>query len=183
MAAIADGLDALSGARHVGLTDMGRSDAVLVTADIRADLADAVLSMLERQGVPSGDVLLLRLDAIGPVAGAMEPLALVWADLVGRARVQARAPARYFVFMASAGRPRVAGARMRAGSYRHARGGCDGIPRSVRLVAERLRPPKRSLSFRRMSVPRRSSSLSPQVSPGCWRWRLERARRLAWRSP
>jgi uncharacterized hydrophobic protein (TIGR00271 family) len=27
----------------------------------------------------------------------------VWADLVGRARVQARAPARYFVFMAAAG--------------------------------------------------------------------------------
>ena len=33
----------------------------------------------------------------------MEPRAVVWADLVGQARVQARAPARYFVFMAAAG--------------------------------------------------------------------------------
>jgi uncharacterized hydrophobic protein (TIGR00271 family) len=103
MAAVADGLDALSGARHVSVTDTRRGGAVFVTADVRADVADAVLAMLERRGVPTDDVVLLRLDSIGPVSGALEPLALVWADLVGRARVQARAPARYFVFMAAAG--------------------------------------------------------------------------------
>jgi uncharacterized hydrophobic protein (TIGR00271 family) len=103
MAAVADGLDALSGARHVSVTDTRRGGAVFVTADVRADVADAVLAMLERRGVPTDDVVLLRLDSIGPVSGALEPLALVWADLVGRARVQARAPARYFVFMATAG--------------------------------------------------------------------------------
>ena len=59
--------------------------------------------MLDRLGVASDDVVLLRLDTIGPVSGALESLALVWADLVGQARVQARAPARYFVFMATAG--------------------------------------------------------------------------------
>lgn len=103
MAAVADGLDALPGARHVSLTDMGRSAAVVVTADVRADAADAVLAMLDRLGVPSDEVVLLRLDTIGPGSGAMEPPALVWADLVGRARVQAGAPARYFVFMGAAG--------------------------------------------------------------------------------
>ena len=103
MAAVAEGLDALSGARHVSVTDTGRGGAVLVTADVRADVADAALAMLEQRDVPADDIVLVRLDAIGPVSGELESLALVWADLVGRARVQARAPARYFVFMAAAG--------------------------------------------------------------------------------
>ena len=103
MAPVVEGLDALAGVRHVGLADTGRDGAVLVTADLRAEVADAALAMLDRLGVASDDVVLLRLDTIGPVSGALESLALVWADLVGQARVQARAPARYFVFMATAG--------------------------------------------------------------------------------
>jgi hypothetical protein len=103
MAAVAERLDALPGARHVCLTDMGRAGAVLVTADVGAAAADTVLAMLDRLDVPADDVVLQRVDTIGPVVGEVEPLALVWADLVGQARIQSRAPARYFVFMAAAG--------------------------------------------------------------------------------
>jgi hypothetical protein len=103
MAAVAERLDALPGARHVGLTDRGRGRPALVTADIRAEAADAALSILDGLGVRADDVALVRLDAIGPVSGHDEPLALVWADLLGKARIQARVTARYLVFMAAAG--------------------------------------------------------------------------------
>ena len=75
-----------------------------MTADVDAEVADTVLALLERLDVPDDDIVLLRLDRIGPVSSLTEPPpALIWADLVGQARIQARAPARYFVFMAAAG--------------------------------------------------------------------------------
>src|SRR5208282_932434 len=46
---------------------------------------------------------LLRLDAIGPASASDEPVTLVWADLLGQARVNARTAVRYLVFMAVAG--------------------------------------------------------------------------------
>lgn len=103
MAAVAEHIEALPGARHVSLTDTGRAAAALVTADVRADAADAALGVLERMGVPSDDVALVRLDTIGPLTASEEPLALVWADVLGQARSRARAPARYLVLMAVAG--------------------------------------------------------------------------------
>jgi len=103
IAAVVEGLDDLPDVRHISVADTGRGGVVSVTANVRPEVADAALSMLNRLGVASDDLMLLRLDSIGPVSGALESLALVWADLVGRARVQARAPARYFVFMAAAG--------------------------------------------------------------------------------
>ena len=45
----------------------------------------------------------MRLDTIGAGAGAGEATALIWADVLGQARTQARAPARYLVLMAAAG--------------------------------------------------------------------------------
>jgi uncharacterized hydrophobic protein (TIGR00271 family) len=102
MAAVADGLDGLRGARHVAVSEAGRSGA-LVVADVRADAADAVLEVLERLHIPADDIVFVRLDTIGPTAGADEPLAVVWADILGQARVQARAPGRYFALMAAAG--------------------------------------------------------------------------------
>ncbi len=103
MAAVADRLNALSGSRHVSLTDTGLSVSARVTADIRSDAADTALGILAELGVSADDIVLLRLDTIGPVSDAAEPIALVWADLLGQARVRARARARYLVFMAAAG--------------------------------------------------------------------------------
>jgi uncharacterized hydrophobic protein (TIGR00271 family) len=103
MAAVAEQLEALPGARHVSLVETGPRDAALVTADVRADAADRALTTLEALGVPADDVALVRLDLIAPEAGRSEASALIWADVLAQARTQARAPARYLVLMAAAG--------------------------------------------------------------------------------
>ena len=103
VAAVVEGLDSLAGVRHLSVVETDRDGTRSVTADLDADVADTVLELLERLDVPADDIVLLRLDRIGPVSQQSEPSALVWADLVGQARIQARAPARYFVFMATAG--------------------------------------------------------------------------------
>jgi uncharacterized hydrophobic protein (TIGR00271 family) len=101
-AAVAERLDALSGSRHVSLVETA-GGASLVIADLRSDAADRALAVLEALGVAADDIALVRLDAIGPGAGEGDVTALVWADVLGRARVQARASARYLVLMAMAG--------------------------------------------------------------------------------
>lgn len=98
---VAAGLKALPGARHVNLVETEAAGPSLVTADVRSDTADPALAMLETLGIPPDDIALVRLDTIAPEAG--EASALIWADLLGRARTQARAPARYLVLMAAAG--------------------------------------------------------------------------------
>jgi uncharacterized hydrophobic protein (TIGR00271 family) len=100
---VARRLDALSGARHVSLATGARDGHALVTADVAAGAADVALEMIRGAGIPADDVSLLRLDSIGPAAGTDEPVTLVWADLLGQARINARAAARYLVFMAVAG--------------------------------------------------------------------------------
>src|SRR5256714_3162846 len=74
-----------------------------LTADVRADVADRALSLARGAGIPAEDVSLLRLEVIGPAGAADESVALVWADLLGQARLNARAAVRYLVFMAVAG--------------------------------------------------------------------------------
>lgn len=103
MIAVAEGLGDLAGARHVAVASNDRGGTALVTADVRTDAADAALALLARLGVPADDVVFARLDTIGAGSDQAEPLALVWADVLSQARVQARAPGRYFVLMATAG--------------------------------------------------------------------------------
>ena len=103
MIAVSEGLGDLAGARHVAVASNDRGGTALVTADVRTDAADAALALLARLGVPADDVVFARLDTIGAGSDQAEPLALVWADVLSQARVQARAPGRYFVLMATAG--------------------------------------------------------------------------------
>jgi uncharacterized hydrophobic protein (TIGR00271 family) len=102
MAVVAEDLGRLPGARHVSLSDSRLAESGLVTADIHPRAADAALTRLGRLGIPAEDIALVKLETIGPTAAA-EPLILVWADILGQAQVQARAPARYLVLMAVAG--------------------------------------------------------------------------------
>jgi uncharacterized hydrophobic protein (TIGR00271 family) len=102
MATVAKDIGGLQGARHVAFSDAGPGSTALVTADLRPDAADHALERLERIGVAAEDVTLVRLETIGPAA-VSEPLVVVWADVLGKASVRARAPARYVVLMAVAG--------------------------------------------------------------------------------
>jgi uncharacterized hydrophobic protein (TIGR00271 family) len=103
MAAAAEQLEALPGIRHVSRTDAGHDGTALLTADVRADTADAALEMLARAQVPDADVALVRLERIAPLSAEVEPMALVWSDLLGQARLNTRTAVRYLVFMAVAG--------------------------------------------------------------------------------
>jgi uncharacterized hydrophobic protein (TIGR00271 family) len=103
MATAMERLGALPGVRHLIHGDAGHDGMVLVTADIRADAADAALETLARLRIPAQDIALVRLERIAPFASEDEPPALVWSDLLGQARVNTRTAVRYLVFMAVAG--------------------------------------------------------------------------------
>jgi uncharacterized hydrophobic protein (TIGR00271 family) len=103
IADVAERLRTLPGARHVSVTGGIQDASALVTADVHAAAADVALDMARARGIAAEDVALLRLDAIGPASGSDEPVALVWADLLGQARINARTAVRYLVFMAVAG--------------------------------------------------------------------------------
>jgi uncharacterized hydrophobic protein (TIGR00271 family) len=100
---VAEQLEALAGATHVSVTDRRDGGDALVTADVRAAAADGALEMVRSLGIPPADISLLRLDEIGRGATSDESVAVVWADLLGQARINARTAVRYLVFMAVAG--------------------------------------------------------------------------------
>ena len=101
MATLVQRLEALPGARHISLHADETDGASLVTADLRANAADPALIALRDLRIQPEDIALVRLDTIGSDADGSS--ALVWADVLGRARLQARRPARYFALMAAAG--------------------------------------------------------------------------------
>ena len=103
MADVAERLDALPGARHVSIGAGVHEGDALVSADLRAAAADTALEVLGELGIAHEDISLLRFDAIDPTAAPEETVALVWADLLGQARLNARTAVRYLVFMAVAG--------------------------------------------------------------------------------
>jgi uncharacterized hydrophobic protein (TIGR00271 family) len=100
---LAEQLRGVPGIRHVAVFAGSGGGTAALTADVRADVADRALSLARGAGIPAEDVSLLRLEVIGPAGAADESAALVWADLVGQARLNARAAVRYLVFMAVAG--------------------------------------------------------------------------------
>jgi uncharacterized hydrophobic protein (TIGR00271 family) len=103
IADIASQLEVMPGSRHVILTGGGAAGKALVTADLVDDAVDQALQRVKQLGLPSEDVVLVRLESIG-AAAAQRPLAsVVWADLLSQAGANARPLARYIVFMATAG--------------------------------------------------------------------------------
>jgi len=103
MSAVSGRLAGLAGVRHLRLTGSDSGAAAMVTADVRTDAADAVLTVLARVGVSPEDIVFTRLETIASVPEDTEPSALVWADVLGQARARARAPGRYLMLMATAG--------------------------------------------------------------------------------
>jgi uncharacterized hydrophobic protein (TIGR00271 family) len=103
MAAVADSLHAIPGARHVIQMGNGELGGALVSADLVDDAVDRALEQVKRLGVPAEDVALVRLESIGPSV-AQRPLAsVVWSDLLSQAGANARPFPRYLVFMVTAG--------------------------------------------------------------------------------
>ncbi len=96
-------LAALPGADHLSISPGEQARRSMVTADVRAGSADEALAVVHGLGIPAEDAYLIRLDVIGATATADEPVSLIWADLLGQARINARTATRYLVFMGVAG--------------------------------------------------------------------------------
>lgn len=76
MAALADTLQRIPGSRHVIQMGNGELGGALVSADLVEDAVDRALEQVTRLGVPAEDVVLVRLESIGPSV-AQRPLASV----------------------------------------------------------------------------------------------------------
>jgi uncharacterized hydrophobic protein (TIGR00271 family) len=103
MADLAQDLEQIAGSRHVVRSGDGRPGRAFVTADLSDDAVDLALQHVNRLGVPAADVVLVRLDSIGPSVADRPLASIVWADLLSQAGANARPFARYLVFMAIAG--------------------------------------------------------------------------------
>jgi uncharacterized hydrophobic protein (TIGR00271 family) len=99
---IGEGLEDDGAARNVALAQGVRPGHVLLTAEVSAEWADRVLELLVNRGVAAGDIALARFDEIGPIRPG-HPASLIWTDVLGQARANARPVARYLIFMIAAG--------------------------------------------------------------------------------
>jgi uncharacterized hydrophobic protein (TIGR00271 family) len=70
---------------------------------VAGEAAQDVLARLDAVGVRPPDIELLRVENIGPAVPGDRAVALIWPDMVGLARRNARPIGRYLVFMAVAG--------------------------------------------------------------------------------
>jgi uncharacterized hydrophobic protein (TIGR00271 family) len=100
---VARGLDDHGSARHVTLAPGVREGHALLTAEVHPESADPVLEFLLSRGVDADDIALARLDEIAPVGSAHPATSLIWADVLGQARRNARPVALYLAFTIAAG--------------------------------------------------------------------------------
>jgi uncharacterized hydrophobic protein (TIGR00271 family) len=100
---VGEGLEDRGTAQRVALARGVRPGHVLMTAEVHSGSADAVLEFLVRSGVAEDDIRLARFDEVGPIRAGPAGGSLIWADVLGQARLNARPVARYLVFMMAAG--------------------------------------------------------------------------------
>ena len=100
---IGKGLEDDGRARHVAMSQGVREGYVLLTAEVDGASADWVLDYLSAHGVAKEDIALSRLDDVGDIPKGRPVAALIWADVLGQARQNARPVARFLIFMIAAG--------------------------------------------------------------------------------
>ena len=100
---VAQGLEDHGSARHVVVAPGVRSGHALLTAELHPDSADPALEFLLSSGVEEDAIALARLDEIAPVGSSHPATSLIWADVLGQARRNARPVALYLAFAIAAG--------------------------------------------------------------------------------
>jgi uncharacterized hydrophobic protein (TIGR00271 family) len=103
IAEVGERLEDRGTARYVALAPGVRPGRSLLTAEIRPESADDVIDFLASRGVAHEDIALARLDEIGPIVPGQVGGHLIWADVLGQARRNARPVGRYLVLMVVAG--------------------------------------------------------------------------------
>ena len=102
-------LSELDGVSHIARSRLVEPGREVVTCDIRPERADDAVAVFDQLEISETDVLMARMSLIAPVGwrpnsrASLTTDSLVWADLLGEARVQARTVVRYLVFMIIAG--------------------------------------------------------------------------------
>ena len=103
MAQVADALDGLDGVSRVRHIEALRPGQSIVGAWARPRAVDSLLDELTRLEVPSSDIAVTRVDEVEWTATRNAQAALVWADVLGQAWLNARPIGRYLVLMLAAG--------------------------------------------------------------------------------
>jgi uncharacterized hydrophobic protein (TIGR00271 family) len=102
-ARLAQRLVEMPGVSNVVTVPQPEPYSTLVLAEIEPDLADLVLAELDRTGVPSERMRLIRQQTIQLARVDAHDADLIWADLVAEARASSRAAPRFLALMAVAG--------------------------------------------------------------------------------
>ncbi len=101
------GLTAIDGVSHLARAHLVEPGRLMLTADVRPESVDAALETIDGFDIPSDDILLARLNLIGPTRRQSQLSrsadALVWSEVLGEARVQSRIVMKYLAFMLIAG--------------------------------------------------------------------------------
>jgi uncharacterized hydrophobic protein (TIGR00271 family) len=102
-------LHEIDGIHHIARIPMEVPATQMITMDVRPECADRAIAVIDRLDIPETDVLISRMSLVAPVGRRRNTRltlgndGVVWADLLGEARVHARAVVRYLIFMAIAG--------------------------------------------------------------------------------
>ncbi len=75
----------------------------LLMADVQRESVDQVVGHLSAVGVGSDSVSFINVETIGPEPDGIRATSLIWADMMGRARRNAKPTARFLVLMLVAG--------------------------------------------------------------------------------
>jgi uncharacterized hydrophobic protein (TIGR00271 family) len=100
VAEVLEDLDGVSRVRQVEATRPGHS---IVSAAVRPRAVDGLLDELRRQGVAEEDTTVTRIEVVEWTATKGTKAALVWADVLGQAWLNARPVGRYLAMMFVAG--------------------------------------------------------------------------------
>jgi len=103
MSKVAELLDQLAGVSRVRRVPAARAGHSIVSAAVRPRAVDGLLETLRRQGVPTREITLTRVEVVGSLTAAPGEATLVWADVLSTAWLNARPLARYLAFMFVAG--------------------------------------------------------------------------------
>jgi uncharacterized hydrophobic protein (TIGR00271 family) len=102
-ASVAERLDEVDGVARVRMVDATRPGHAVLLAAVHPSAVDTTLDEVRRLGVPDADITLTRVELVGSLATGRGEAVLVWADIIGSARLNARPIARYLAFMVAAG--------------------------------------------------------------------------------
>src|SRR6187549_3812799 len=93
-------LDSTDGVSHATALPPSSDGTVHVIADVEPGVAEDVMEALQALGIPPGNIGVARRNWIQPAGAEVAPESvLMWADILGAARMESRVVGRYLGLM------------------------------------------------------------------------------------